>query len=388
MAIAFLSGEKTGKYSRLAGLDHLRALAITMVLLYHYRMFQHPGWVDDTMGFAWTGVDLFFVLSGYLISSQLFEKIAKGKEVSFPEFFIKRFFRIIPAYLVVLSIYFLFPGFRERESLPPLWKFLTFTQNFNFDIKNFGTFSHVWSLCVEEHFYLFFPLVVMVLLHFKLFRKGWVLLLLLLLAGFGARLYSWYHLIAPQLGQDGFGVTWYKRMYYPTYNRLDGLLAGVCIAALFIFKPRLKEGLATHGNKLLIISLAVLTGAWFLCEEQYSFYASIFGYPVVALGYGLLVMAALSPSCIIHKGANKISFLLAKWSFALYLCHKGVIHIAQPLLLKTGMAPKGNVMMICCFAVTVVAAFILNRSVEEPFLRVRQRVLQRRKERTVTKMAA
>src|SRR4051812_25820092 len=113
---------------KIAGLDHLRALAISLVFLFHYRLFAHPAWVDDWCTFGWTGVDLFFVLSGYLISSQIFRSIEKGS-FSLQEFFIKRFFRILPAYWVVLALYFALPAFREWESLPPLWKFLTFTQN-------------------------------------------------------------------------------------------------------------------------------------------------------------------------------------------------------------------------------------------------------------------
>lgn len=368
------------KSLKLFGLDHLRALAITMVLFYHYRMFQHPEWLDKSMHFGWTGVDLFFVLSGYLISSQLFSKMSAGKEISFGEFFIKRFFRIIPAYLAVLTIYFLIPSFHERESLPPLWKFFTFTQNFGFDIKNFGTFSHVWSLCVEEHFYLFFPLVLIALIHFKAERKGILLLFILFVLGFAARLYSWYSYIVPHAGNDDYWITWYKFMYYPTYNRLDGLLAGVSIAALFEFKPLVKERITKYGNAIFITSLLVLTGAYFLCLDQSSFAASIFGYPLVAAGYGLMVIAAVSPSSFLYKNSSRLTSLIAKLSFALYLCHKGVIHLAQPLLEKAGFAPKGNIMFVACLIVAMLAAYVLNKIVEAPFLSLRQRILAKRKQ--------
>ncbi|MBO9150831.1 acyltransferase family protein [Chitinophaga sp. GCM10012297] len=367
------------KHGKLAGLDHLRALAIMMVLFYHIRMFKHPGWIDDIMGFGWSGVDLFFVLSGYLISSQLFAGMAASRSVSMPEFMIKRVFRIIPAYLVVLAIYFVFPGFHEREALPPLWKFLTFTQNFGFDIKNFGTFSHVWSLCVEEHFYLLFPLVLIGITRSGVQKSGGWLLLGVLLFGFVARLLSWYLLIVPDMGNATFGITWYKQMYYPTYNRLDGLLAGVAIAALFVFVPKVKEKIFQHGNKVLVLGLLVLTGAWFLCDDQKSFSASIFGYPVVSAGYGLLVMAAICPTCFLYRYSSRFTALVAKLSFSLYLLHKGVIHVVQPLLIDAGLEPKGNVMFVLCLLAAGLAAWVLNKTVEAPFLKLRQRVLERRK---------
>lgn len=374
---------------KLHGLDHLRALAIIAVLFYHYRMFPHPRWIDETMGFGWTGVDLFFVLSGYLISAQLFASMAAGKQISLPEFFIKRVFRIIPAYLAVLAIYFLIPAFHEKEALPPLWKFLTFTQNFGFDIKNFGTFSHVWSLCVEEHFYLLLPLVLITLIHFKAGRKAGWLLLAVLIFGYVMRLYSWYVLIAPETGQSTYGITWYKYMYYPTYNRLDGLLAGVAIAALFTFRPAIKAWLTRFGNIILLLGIIVLAGAWFLCDDQKSFHASISGYPLIAAGYGLMVMAAVSPSCFLYRFNSRITALIAKLSFALYLSHKGVIHVVHPLLAETGIAPKGNLMFVLCLLAAGLGALLLNKAVEEPFLQWRQRILQRRrKKRSLNQVTA
>jgi peptidoglycan/LPS O-acetylase OafA/YrhL len=309
--------------------------------------------------------------------------MAAGKPISLPEFFIKRFFRIIPAYLVVLAIYFLMPAFHEREALPPLWKFLTFTQNFNYDIKNFGTFSHVWSLCVEEHFYLLFPLVLVTMIYFKAEKRGGLILLAVLLFGFIARLLSWYIQIAPEAGSDTFGITWYKYMYYPTYNRLDGLLAGVAIAALFTFKPAIKERITKYGNLILVLGILVLTGAWFLCEDQKDFHASISGYPLVAAGYGLLVMAAVSPTCILYKYDSRITALIAKLSFGLYLIHKGVIHVIQPLFIKMGIEAKGNLMFLMCFIGAILGALLLYKIVEEPFLRLRQRILLQRKQKQI-----
>ena len=89
----------TNADKKLYGLDHLRAFAIILVFLYHYgRLFPHPQWTNAISTFGWAGVDLFFVLSGYLIASQLFKKIAHQQKISLKQFFIKRTFRILPAY--------------------------------------------------------------------------------------------------------------------------------------------------------------------------------------------------------------------------------------------------------------------------------------------------
>jgi len=160
---------------KLYGLDHLRTLAIALVLFFHYPAIELPDWLADIKDFGWIGVDLFFVLSGFLIARQLFAELKTTNTISVRQFFIKRFFRIIPVYLVVVTIYFLVPVFRERESLPALWRFLTFTQNIGLDPSATGTFSHAWSLCIEEQFYLAFPLVIAVMAYFKITKRGLIL---------------------------------------------------------------------------------------------------------------------------------------------------------------------------------------------------------------------
>lgn len=95
-------------HRKLNGLDHLRAFAIFFVFLFHYQILSsgQPEWLPDVATFGWTGVDLFFVLSGFLISSQLFDSIKNGQKISFKVFFLKRFFRIIPASGLLLASIF------------------------------------------------------------------------------------------------------------------------------------------------------------------------------------------------------------------------------------------------------------------------------------------
>lgn len=377
---------------RLFGLDHLRTLAITLVFIYHYQVFPHPGWVRQAGGFGWTGVDLFFVLSGYLIAGQLFHRIAQGKGIAAREFYFKRFFRIIPAYLVVVALYFCIPAFREREALSPLWKFLTFTQNIGLDIKHRGTFSHAWSLCIEEQFYLLLPLIMTLFLYYKtgkthnvgelhdrakLGPAAW-LLLFLFVAGFGIRIFCWHWKVAPLLDTDQFGLTWYKWIYYPLWSRLDGLLVGVSIAGLFQFYPRIRDRITRRGNLLLLIGFGLITGAYFLCSDQYTFSASVLGFPLIALAYGTILAAAVSPSCILYRWHSRVSSNLAALSYAIYLTHKGVIHLTQQQFMKWGIAKDSNTMFLLCMATSLLGALLLRYTVEKPFLRWRDRLLWKR----------
>lgn len=361
--------------SYLAGLDHLRAFAIVFVLLFHARLFPHPEWIDVVGKFGWTGVDLFFVLSGYLISSHLFQQMANAGTIILAHFFIKRFFRIIPAYLTVVAIYFLIPAFREREALAPLWKYLTFTQNFGLDLRVHGTFSHAWSLCIEEQFYLLFPVILVLFISLKMQKVGVWLLAFLFIAGFAARIASWVHFIVPLIDADGFGLAWYEYIYYPTYNRLDSLLMGISIAALFQFRPLIKERVSGSGNAIFFCGLLILILAYIVCVDEQTFTASVFGFPLVAMGYGAIVAAAICPSCFLYKFTSSITANIATLSFAVYLTHKGVIHVTQIQLSKLGLAMDGNLMLLLCTINCFLAAFLLNRIVEQPFLKLRKRIL-------------
>lgn len=366
---------ETKVHERLYGLDYLRAFAIILVFFFHYYIISNgePEWLPNIASFGWTGVDLFFVLSGFLISSQLFLQIKKGQLISFKVFFLKRFFRIVPAYLATVSIYFCFPYFREKEALPPLWKFLTFTQNFDLNLKDYGTFSHCWSLCVEEHFYLFLPIILIFLQKSKLFSKSFWLLIGLFLFGFAIRFYSFNNLYLSKIGEENSWMYWYKYIYYPTYNRLDGLLVGVALAGIYQFLPNLWTKLSKYGNQFLLLSLSILTGAYFLCEDMMTFKVSIFGFPLIALGFGFMTLGAISPTSFLYKMNSKIITFIANLSFAIYLTHKGIIHTTHQLL--EDFKIDHNVMLLICIITSVLGAYILHLVIEKPFMKMRDKIV-------------
>lgn len=361
---------------KLHGLDHLRALAITYVFLFHYFILSggEPDWLPGFAKFGWTGVDLFFVLSGFLISSQLFVQINQGQVISFRSFFLKRFFRIVPAFLVTVGLYFCIPFFREKESLPPLWKFLTFTQNLGLNLKDFGTFSHAWSLCVEEHFYLVLPLLLIALQLTKLMKRAYWLIIVLFLSGFVIRTYCFNTGYLPKIDDENSWMYWYKEIYYPTYNRLDGLLAGVSIAAIYRFLPTTWAKLSKYGNLLILSGLVILGFAYKVCEDQQTFSASVFGFPIVAIGYGCMVIGAISPTSFLYKWNSKLTTFIATSSYAIYLTHKGLIHVTHQLLADAN--PDPNMLLVISILACVLGAYIVNVAVEKPFMRLRDRILR------------
>ena len=372
-----IHSESINEKHKLLGLDHLRAFAILYVILFHYQFFGHPAWVNKIGVFGWSGVDLFFVLSGFLISGQLFATIAKGKEISVSEFFIKRFFRIIPPFLVVVVLYAALPAAREWGHLSPLWRYLTFTLNFGLDLRKYGTFSHAWSLCVEEQFYLVLPLTFLLFGYFKMGGKAACLLITLFIGGFVIRLWGWYHFMEPVLLTDNYGAFWNEYIYYPTYNRLDSLLVGVSIAGLYTFYPSIKTLVNKHCNLVMFSGLFLLVISYFVCKGYSTFNTTMWGFPLIALSYGLILAAVVCPASPVYSFKSYITSRIAVLSYSMYLSHKIVIHVVQNMLQRAGIDKNSNLMMLICFIAAIVAALIIRYIVEKPALKLRNRILNK-----------
>jgi peptidoglycan/LPS O-acetylase OafA/YrhL len=358
---------------RVHGLDTLRALAIGLVVLHHNVLFVAS---DDTFGWVgqigWVGVDLFFALSGYLIGNQIFAAMRSPDGFSLGHFYGRRLLRTLPNYYAVLALYFLLPAFRGKLALPPLWEFLTFTQNINL---NPGTaFSHAWSLCIEEQFYLLLPAAALAIAALRRsLRWAWIAIAATLAAGMLVRGVLWTELV------DGSARPlnhYYKYIYYSTFCRFDELVAGVALALLKNYHSGLWRRITAHGNLALAAGIAVAapTFALFL-GNHFGFAMTVVGYPMLALGFSLLIVAALSERSVLRTLRIPGAASLALWSYAIYLTHKQVcILLADPLAAR-GYGPESLVAIGVSMALSVLSGWILYRLVETPFMALRNRYL-------------
>ena len=366
---------------RYHGLDTLRSAAILSVIGFHLWGYHGQTVPDAALPFlriGWMGVDLFFVLSGYLIASQLLRPYGAGRQPAFCEFYRNRLYRVLPAFAVVLGLYLLIPEWREIETLAPAWQYATFTFNLLAVHPAWNGFSHVWSLCVEEHFYLFLPLIVWAAMRRPSLRRALILVAGFVLLGVAVRAWFLFHLLRPLDGQDeAFGVAFMRHIYYPTYSRLDGLLAGVSLALVKTFRPAWWAEIARRGHSLLVLGLGLVGGAVLLFDDRHpaatgtSVASVLFGFPLLALGLACVVASALSTNGWLRKkipGAQ----LCATLAYCLYLTQKEILHLVDdcfPQLEKAGRLPWLVVYLLACFAV----AGLLHVCVERPFLRLRDR---------------
>jgi peptidoglycan/LPS O-acetylase OafA/YrhL len=356
---------------RVYGLDTLRALAISLVVLHHYVLFVSRsdtfGWVGEI---GWVGVDLSFALSGYLIGNQIFAAMRSEQRFSLKNFYARRLLRTLPNYYFILALYFLWPAFRHDATLPPLWKFLTFTQNYNLDP---GTaFSHAWSLCIEEQFYMLLPAVALLLASLRnSLRWTWAVVGLTFVAGMLMRGYLWDELVD---GHLRWRTHYYKYIYYSSFCRFDELMAGVALALLKNFHPDLWKRITSYGNLTLAFGSALTSLTFYLfLSDHLGFMMTVIGYPMLALGFSLLIVSALSPDSILCNTRVPGAGSLALWSYATYLTHKQVCILASVQLRELGYGPDTPVAIGIMLALSVLSGWLLYRLVELPFMAIRKR---------------
>jgi peptidoglycan/LPS O-acetylase OafA/YrhL len=356
--------------ARLPGLDLLRALAIAWVMLFHSYLVGGLGpdfeWLSR---YGWMGVDIFFVLSGYLIGRQVLAPLARGEPIGFARFYARRAYRILPAFAAVLAIYALWPEGRERPGLAPLWQFATFTLNFTIDYSVNQAFSHAWSLCVEEHFYLAFPALAWALaVRWPSARRVAAWVTLLVIGGVLLRAATWWHFSATGIERNWF----VEEIYYPTYARLDGLLAGVVVATIATYRPAWWARIAAKANVVALAGVAGLALALWLFRDRVGLPGNSLGWPVLSFALAALVASAATGKGVLANLRLPGAAWIAAISYSLYLSHKLAFQAVESSL-GAWFEGRGLVAFAIYAAVTLSTGALLHYAVERPFLRLRDR---------------
>jgi peptidoglycan/LPS O-acetylase OafA/YrhL len=358
---------------RQPGLDLLRALAIIIVVIYHAALFgfKLPGRVDR---FGWVGVDLFFVLSGYLIGGQLLAPLARDRRINLGRFFTRRALRIMPAYFVVLAVYFLLPSWREYpEMSQPIWKFLLSIQNIA--LHGGTAFSHAWSLAVEDQFYLALPFILLFL--FQRPRAAIIVPCLIVIGGITLR--GFLAAQNPAVGGGGVSFRGFQAwIYYPTWTRLDPLVFGVVLAAVEKFRPTWWKRITNFASWLWLPALGLIAYALYLGEtDNLTVAACVWQFPLIGVGMAALLVCAVSSRLPLSRVAIPGAAFIASIAYSAYLVQKLVIHAVEQFCsshnIQLTSAPALLGVELCVYA----AAALLFFSVERPFLQLRHRIAPR-----------
>lgn len=338
-------------------IDGMRALAVLAVIAFHINKFLLPG------GFV--GVDIFFVISGYLISAHIFAATASGS-FSFVDFYFRRVRRIAPAMLLVLlatllaAQFLLLPDDARDAAKSAVWSLASLTNVYFWLFQNLGYFAassselpllHLWSLSVEEQFYLIWPVVAVAMAGLGYRSKMTILLAVVLVSTAVAELSFVSH--------PAF-------VYYMLPSRCGELLVGAALALAVVhgrsarIAPRLAAPIAWTGLAMVLLSTVLIT--------ENMVFPGVLGLPPT-VGAALLILAG-------GIGANPVSRCLAlgpmRWigrlSYPAYLWH-------WPLLAfyRYGYGEPGPAAGAAVLVLTFALAWMTFRLVEQPAQRLTRR---------------
>jgi peptidoglycan/LPS O-acetylase OafA/YrhL len=368
-------------------LDGLRGIAILLVMLHHFTISQPTapleGLVGSVVFFWWVGVDLFFVLSGFLITGILID--TRGSERYFTTFYARRTLRIFPLYYLVLFLALVvlpeFPAAHavltgqvglppDEQVTVPHWPYWLYLTNFSVADRGFlhGWVDVAWSLAIEEQFYLVWPLVI------------WLcpprLVAWLCTAIFVAEVFARSFARASDMAP--------LTLYVVTWFRVDGLVIGALLAVA------LRRGIMPALDRLVpivviacvagLIACTILGGhTWWWNRRMQQF-----GYSLIAVGAGAMLVGAINrPADSWWPRMLSAGWLRAfgKYSYALYLIHLPVMravreYVFNPAEYETlGMAPWSA--QVLFYGAATPPAFALAwlswRLFEAPILRLKSR---------------
>ena len=352
-------------------LDGLRGIAIIMVVCYHY--------FPDSLvcNFGWSGVDLFFVLSGFLITSRLLPFLDDKKLLS--KFYRNRFLRIVPLYFAFLvlffSCWFLFVSKTTLAAYPfytnHWWQFFVFFQNWAF-IYDFPPaaihLNHLWSLATEEQFYLLFPLFILLVKDKKkLLITGSLLVALIVIC---RCLYFKFYIFNNE----------YEKIYWNTFFRMDSFMAGFILYLLYEKKAVTIKQVKNTRYLLWIVLLILITVIIInKTPNKSALFFTTAGYTIIAIVYACFLYLTLERKNKLINAItlNNLMRFTGKISYGIYIFHWPVYlfgftllnYVFNKLHFSTEGVSFRLINACCCIPITFFISHLSFKYYESYFLK-------------------
>lgn len=343
---------------RRSEIDFLRGIAIFLVLLRHYR------YNDYLYESGWIGVDLFFVLSGFLVSGLLFKEYKNHQKIFPLHFLIRRGFKIYPIFYFFIACTLLVRVLTHSTiNITDLLGELFFLQNYVGHM-----WSHTWSLAVEEHFYLFLTLIIYFTSRIKHTGNSTLFLFIFLFIAFTClflRIYSTH---------IDFKLS---NMFY-SHNRFDSLFFGVYISHWYHFKPEQLKSFTEKNKSKLLIFFAL---CFFLTPIHKAITSTLLptiGLTFIYLGFGTLLLVLLYTD-IVSK-ISKYKFILTiyrsiekigVYSYSIYLVHVVISILVKNIRIKYHI--QEELAVVLYFSAAILIGMLLSKMIEFPFLKIRDK---------------
>jgi len=334
--------------NRFKELDGLRAFAILLVVFYHLSSYLTTNLYGLKSFFltGHNGVDLFFVLSGFLVGRLAFLEIEKENHLNIFRFWGKRFLRTWPLYFIFLIYYLLKTDY---EVIPKVWRYLTFTQN----LSEMNTFVQSWSLAVEEQFYFLLPVLLSLFIKLKSKKPLFIFALSLFISSY---IFRYYNLNTSH-----------------TLASLDTLILGILISYFEVFeKNKLK---ALKSKPYLLMILGIISIYLFYMVNLTEEWTRVFRYGFQSIGFTLLLISALSDkrTLLSHFLSSKVLYYIAIFSYSIYLSHSIIIFKIGRVYFSSmnNLILKDIIILLLGTAGSIFAGGISYYLIEKPLLKAR-----------------
>ncbi len=375
---------------RILQLDVLRGLAILLVLLHHtpFRLVYekdanwfYSGYVA-VQNLGWTGVDLFFVLSGFLVGGLLFKEIKHRGTLDVSRFIIRRGFKIWPSYYVYVIVTFI--GLLKANDFSTVLKQMT--PNL-LHLQNYAKWTpcdFTWSLSIEEHFYLLVPLLLALVIRgrsapIKEINVVPVIAIVLMVGCLALRIIA--------VGFDPFEFPEYK--WQGTQYRVDSLFCGVLLAYLYYYAPDLLKKIGRHATVLLFIAMALLVPVHAFEFTGAKGLMTTFGFTLLYLAFGCTLIAFLyTPpgkgllGRVINSVPARILAWLGIYSYSIYLWHLAFRNILYQNFLVLLLLVPAKLQWPLGMTIYLLGATLFGygaaKAIEMPGLKLRDRLFPRR----------
>lgn len=394
-------------------IDGIRAIAILWVILFHVWLFHIATFPEECAQvtsfplLVWLtkgdlGVDLFFVISGFLIGTILFREYNKRKDIDFKRFYIRRFLRLMPVYIVCMIMGALLSKGTPLENWHMAWANLLYINNYVRD----SYMTWTWSLAIEEQFYLIIPFLILYI--FPKVKHKLYLFLGLAILPIALKLYYTLYVLdytwpMQSVFLDDNWNAWFWDYYVPTHFRYGGLLAGVALAYAHTYRKAQLQSFFDHRKiwvtaltslsiLVLIVIPSITLGQWsnvessifaglprWIANAYEAIHRELFYYAV-----SFIILACLySSQAIIRPIQRFLSmdffFPIAQVSYSAYLFHEMFMYLYFPQakiwLSNTGMSAWS--IMILNGAVSLLVILIVSSLmfllIEQPFQRLKER---------------
>ena len=344
-------------------LDVFRGFAILLVMFRHHEAFPYLNKI------GWMGVSLFFVLSGYLISCLLFKELCINGKINIKLFYIRRGFKIYPGFYffiistaITLLFLFLITGHKaDRLSFNSLIVECFFLQNYFH-----GFWYHTWSIAVEEHFYLLFPLILSIFKFdtIKNNTKFYLFTCLLIIMILFLRTTNFFFNQSYEIYRDIFA----------THLRIDGLIFGVMIGYdQFFNKGKLKN--YVFENKFIsfiLMILLLLPSLIFTMESPVTY---TLGFTTISLAFSILILLSLNYQTYVFKNKIiKFFIFIGTCSYAIYLWQGYVLSFIMRFIEERFNIKSNSALdFIIFFFISIFLGWMFTKYLENYFLTLRQK---------------